>query len=77
MKLILILVKPYDKIELVKKRGKIKWKTFFHCYACLGREELKMKGIGIGESDFRGLIIRDNYYIDKTIEETIENAKKK
>ena len=26
-----------------------------------------MKGIGIGESDFRGLITRDNYYIDKTM----------
>ena len=26
-----------------------------------------MKGIGIGESDFRGLRVRDNYYIDKTM----------
>ena len=26
-----------------------------------------MYGIGIGESDFRGLRIRKNYYIDKTI----------
>ena len=26
-----------------------------------------MKGIGIGESDFKGLLIRDNYYIDKTM----------
>ena len=26
-----------------------------------------MKGIGIGESDFKGLRIRDNYYIDKTL----------
>ncbi len=34
-----------------------------------------MKGIGIGESDFRGLIIRDNYYIDKTmyIKDIIDN----
>ena len=24
-----------------------------------------MKGIGIGESDFKGLRIKDNYYIDK------------
>lgn len=26
-----------------------------------------MKGIGIGESDFKGLRIKDNYYIDKTL----------
>ena len=26
-----------------------------------------MQGIGIGESDFKGLRIRDNYYIDKTM----------
>ena len=26
-----------------------------------------MKKIGIGESDFKGLIVRDNYYIDKTM----------
>ena len=26
-----------------------------------------MKGIGIGESDFKGLRVRDNYYIDKTL----------
>ena len=26
-----------------------------------------MKGIGLGESDFKGLRIRDNYYIDKTL----------
>ena len=26
-----------------------------------------MKGIGIGESDFKGLRLRDNYYIDKTL----------
>ena len=26
-----------------------------------------MKSIGIGESDFKGLRIRDNYYIDKTL----------
>ena len=26
-----------------------------------------MQGIGIGESDFKWLRIRDNYYIDKTI----------
>ncbi len=34
-----------------------------------------MKGIGIGESDFRGLITRDNYYIDKTmyIKDIIDN----
>ena len=45
-----------------------------------------MTGIGIGISDFKMLRNRDNYYIDKTIfikedkektiEETIENAKK-
>ena len=34
-----------------------------------------MKGIGIGESDFKGLRIRDNYYIDKTmyIKDIIDN----
>ena len=34
-----------------------------------------MKGIGIGESDFKGLIIRDDYFIDKTmyIKEIIDN----
>ena len=34
------------------------------------------KGIGIGESDFKGLRIRDNYYIDKTmyIKDIINNA---
>ena len=34
-----------------------------------------MNGIGIGESDFRGLITRDNYYIDKTmyIKDIIDN----
>ena len=34
-----------------------------------------MKGIGIGESDFKGLIVRDNYYIDKTmyIKDIIDN----
>ena len=34
-----------------------------------------MQGIGIGESDFRGLRIRDNYYIDKTmyIKDVIDN----
>ena len=34
-----------------------------------------MKGIGIGESDFKGLLIRDNYYIDKTmyIKDVIDN----
>ena len=34
-----------------------------------------MTGIGIGESDFRGLITRDNYYIDKTmyIKDIIDN----
>ena len=34
-----------------------------------------MQGIGIGESDFRGLRIRDNYYIDKTmyIKDIIDN----
>ena len=26
-----------------------------------------MKGIGLGESDFKGLRVRDNYYIDKTL----------
>ena len=26
-----------------------------------------MTGIGIGESDFKGLRIRNNYYIDKTM----------
>ena len=26
-----------------------------------------MKKIGIGESDFKGLMVRDNYYIDKTM----------
>lgn len=35
-----------------------------------------MKGIGLGESDFKGLIIRDNYYIDKTlyIKDIIDNS---
>ena len=34
-----------------------------------------MQGIGIGESDFKGLRIRDNYYIDKTmyIKDIIDN----
>ena len=34
-----------------------------------------MTGIGIGESDFKGLRIRDNYYIDKTmyIKDIIDN----
>ena len=34
-----------------------------------------MKGIGIGESDFKGLIIRDDYFIDKTmyIKEIMDN----
>ena len=34
------------------------------------------KGIGIGASDFKGLRIRDNYYIDKTmyIKDIIDNA---
>ncbi len=34
-----------------------------------------MQGIGIGESDFRGLRIRGNYYIDKTmyIKDIIDN----
>ena len=34
-----------------------------------------MQGIGIGESDFRGLRVRDNYYIDKTmyIKDIIDN----
>jgi len=36
---------------------------------------IKMQGIGIGESDFRGLRVRDNYYIDKTmyIKDIIDN----
>ena len=35
-----------------------------------------MQGIGIGESDFKGLRIRDNYYIDKTmyIKHIIDNS---
>jgi len=35
-----------------------------------------MQAIGIGESDFRGLRIRDNYYIDKTmyIKDIIDNG---
>ena len=34
-----------------------------------------MQGLGIGESDFKGLRIRDNYYIDKTmyIKDIIDN----
>ena len=34
-----------------------------------------MKGIGIGVSDFKSIIIRDNYYIDKTmyIKDIIDN----
>ncbi|MCI8273531.1 MAG: AAA family ATPase [Clostridia bacterium] len=34
-----------------------------------------MKGIGIGESDFKGLIIRNDYFIDKTmyIKEIMDN----
>ena len=34
-----------------------------------------MKGIGIGESDFKSLRRRDNYYIDKTmyIKDIIDN----
>ena len=37
-----------------------------------------MKGIGIGESDFKSLIIKDNYYIDKTlyIKDIIDNQSK-
>ena len=37
-----------------------------------------MKGIGIGESDFKWLMINDNYFIDKTlfIKDIIDNASK-
>ena len=37
-----------------------------------------MKGIGIGESDFKSLILKDNYYIDKTmyIKDIIDNQSK-
>ncbi len=41
-----------------------------------------MQGIGIGESDFKFLksffraTFKDNQYMEKTIEETIANAKK-
>ncbi len=37
-----------------------------------------MKGIGLGESDFKGLRIRDNYYIDKTlfIKHVIDNERR-
>ena len=36
---------------------------------------MEFNGIGIGESDFRGLRIRNNYYIDKTmyIKDIIDN----
>ena len=34
-----------------------------------------MQGIGLGESDFKGLRIRDNYFIDKSlfIKDIIDN----
>ena len=37
-----------------------------------------MQGIGIGESDFKMLRLKDNYYIDKTeyIKHIIENQSK-
>ena len=37
-----------------------------------------MNGIGIGESDFKSLILKDNYYIDKTmyIKDIIDNQSK-
>ena len=37
-----------------------------------------MYGIGIGESDFRGLRIRKNYYIDKTmyIKDIMDNQRR-
>ena len=36
------------------------------------------KGIGIGESDFKALIKKDNYFIDKTlyIKDIIDNRSK-
>ena len=37
-----------------------------------------MQGIGIGESDFKGLLIRDNYFIDKSlfIKDILDNKSK-
>ena len=50
----------------ISKKGDMAHKT---CH------KYKMKKIGIGESDFKGLRIRDNYYIDKTmyIKDIIDN----
>ena len=50
----------------ISKKGDMAHKT---CH------KYKMKKIGIGESDFKGLRTRDNYYIDKTmyIKDIIDN----